>query len=352
MFTPSVSLRRQAFTLIELLVVIAIIAILIGLLVPAVQKVREAAARAQCQNNLKQLGLALQNYHDTNKTFPPAVADTIPPLLPGPGTNTNPRDPNWGATWQVLILPFIEQDPLFKQYDPKLGAHANSKTTAAPTSRSVPVYLCPSDTRAPNLVNPNALNLDMARGNYGINGGNGLGQNNNVYNNAHRKGLTHLRQRYRATMADVSDGTSNTIAVSELLVRVTPGDGSHGVWGYPGAAYITGYNDQGAVGNNYANNNLPATNHIQTPNCDARLYPCASFTPHCDNNLTPPGGSNLDPVYGCDENAPGNAARSRHSGGVNVALVDGSVRFVSDNVNPLTWLAAFSVGGREVQGDW
>src|SRR5262245_55059146 len=102
--------QRRAFTLIELLVVIAIIAILIALLLPAVQKVREAAARAQCQNNLKQIGLALQNYHDVNKSFPPAIADTIPPLLAGPGTNTEPRAAGWGPTWQVLILPFIEQD--------------------------------------------------------------------------------------------------------------------------------------------------------------------------------------------------------------------------------------------------
>src|SRR5437588_1035852 len=96
--------KRRAFTLIELLVVIAIIAILIGLLVPAVQKVREAAARAQCQNNLKQLALGIHNYHDVNKQLPPARVA---------------RDAY--VTWPVLIMPYIEQGPLYKQFDIRLG---------------------------------------------------------------------------------------------------------------------------------------------------------------------------------------------------------------------------------------
>jgi prepilin-type N-terminal cleavage/methylation domain-containing protein/prepilin-type processing-associated H-X9-DG protein len=349
---PAAGWRREGFTLIELLVVIAIIAILIALLVPAVQKVREAAARAQCTNNLKQMALGLQNFHDTNKKFPAAVADTSPiPLLPGPGTNTDPRNPNWGATWQVMILPFIEQDSLFKQYDLSIGSHANSVSALAPTQRPLPLYLCPSDTKAPNLINANGLVFNMARGNYGINGGTGQGRNNNVFNNGHRRGLTHFRQRYQATMADVVDGTSNTVAVTELLVRSQTGDGSHGVWGYAGAAYITAYNDNGAVGSNYAVNNLPAPDQVQTPNCDARLTTCASITPHCDNNLEP-GAANQDFVYGCFEQGPANGARSRHPGGVNAALVDGSVRFIPNAINGRTYLAAFTIQGTDVLHDW
>jgi prepilin-type N-terminal cleavage/methylation domain-containing protein len=101
--------RRQAFTLIELLVVIAIIAILIALLVPAVQKVREAAARTQCINNLKNIGLALHGFHDSNKRLPPGCASDVPPFAP---TNSG----GWGSSWKVYILPNIEQGALYSKW--------------------------------------------------------------------------------------------------------------------------------------------------------------------------------------------------------------------------------------------
>src|SRR5687768_16191653 len=100
--------KRSGFTLIELLVVIAIIAILIALLVPAVQKVRDAAARTQCQNNLKQQGLALHAYHDANRRLPPGAAADQPPF----GTLAG----SWGSSWRVYALPYIEQDNLFKAW--------------------------------------------------------------------------------------------------------------------------------------------------------------------------------------------------------------------------------------------
>jgi prepilin-type processing-associated H-X9-DG protein len=140
----------------------------------------------------------------------------------------------------------------------------------------------------------------------------------------------------------MGDGTSNTLAVAELLVHPRVDDNSFGVWGYPGCAYITGYNDQGAAGNNYAAGTVPAAADIQTPNCDARLNGCKSYTPHCDNGFT-----GVDPVYGCEDSNAGNAARSRHSGGVNVALGDGSIRFVSNSINAQTWLFLFTVQGGE-----
>src|SRR5438132_9163921 len=144
--------RRTAFTLIELLVVIAIIAILIALLLPAVQKVREAANRAQCQNNLKQIALALNNYHDTYKSYPAAALPTTPPQ-PGwdPINNWNGRGPCtnvsspgcWGPTWVTLILPYIEQENLFKAWNQALPSqHPSAQQQAVVTTR-IPTFICP-----------------------------------------------------------------------------------------------------------------------------------------------------------------------------------------------------------------
>src|SRR5437660_3207304 len=103
-----IHLPRRAFTLIELLVVIAIIAVLIGLLLPAVQKVREAASRLKCKNNLKQIGLAMHNYHDAQGSFPSGYVSSV-----GPNSPADDRGPGWG--WAALILPYVEQDNLYKQ---------------------------------------------------------------------------------------------------------------------------------------------------------------------------------------------------------------------------------------------
>jgi prepilin-type N-terminal cleavage/methylation domain-containing protein/prepilin-type processing-associated H-X9-DG protein len=161
---------RPAFTLIELLVVIAIIAILIGLLLPAVQKVRDAAARLQCQNNLHQMSLGMLSYHDANNGFPPAFA----------------RPSNWG--WAVWILPYVEQTPLYHTINPLLTTLSVNAATRLP----VKIYTCPAD--APEIINP--YFSGYAKSNYA------------VYEQVSDGGSA-------IPILSITDGTSNTIMIGE-----------------------------------------------------------------------------------------------------------------------------------------
>jgi prepilin-type N-terminal cleavage/methylation domain-containing protein len=218
---PHPARRARGFTLIELLVVIAIITVLIGLLLPAVQKVREAANRVSCTNNLKQIGLALHNYHDTRGSFPSAYlytppGSTTPPWSavrkfdrPPPTPPRKPESPGWG--WAALLLPFLEQDNLYNQITltvPVEGvSHLGVRTT------KLRVYTCPSDrstgvfsvlTDTGEFVADAATNSYAAC--YGSQGLLGTDPDN---------GTGIFSRNSRVTIADVHDGTSNTLAVGE-----------------------------------------------------------------------------------------------------------------------------------------
>src|SRR5436190_10615428 len=210
----SFSQQRRGFTLIELLVVIAIIAILIALLVPAVQKVRDAAARAQCQNNLKQIGLALHNYHDTKKALPPgASADKAP------WRNGGTQDDDWGSSWMVHVLSFVEQDAIFRnwQFYGQSGWQ-NGNDNALIKGSPVPVYRCPSSqlpetnpymtTRTGSGGVGSFYTSYVAIGGSYIDAG-ALTFGTNIYST---QGTLYGNSKTKLT--DITDGTSNTMVVA------------------------------------------------------------------------------------------------------------------------------------------
>jgi prepilin-type N-terminal cleavage/methylation domain-containing protein len=296
--------RRFAFTLIELLVVIAIIAILIGLLLPAVQKIREAANRMKCSNNLKQLGLGMHNYHDTTGTLTPVVS---------------PSGCCWG-TWTIPILPYIEQDNAFRRYrnwggtdtvasgypSAGLGRYGSSPNTTNVTARRYAVFSCPSDqNNAPisGITNLNYVPNGGSGGTYGSSGPapvpQGYRRMAGMFDGAYP--YTHV-----LTLTDVTDGLTNTIMFGEVLQGQGRDLRGFAWWG-DAAAFSTYYPP-----NTTANDLIYTTYYCN--NLPQRGLPCSGA-----------GGAHF-------------SSRSRHPTGVMAGMGDGSVRFVRNSIDRMTWL--------------
>jgi len=314
---------RRAFTLIELLVVIAIIAILIGLLLPAVQKVREAAARMKCSNNLKQLGLATHSYHDANNELPPGWEFTN----------------SWGQL--AHILPYIEQDNVKKLID--LTKPITDPLNAPSQQVTINTYICPSDV-------PNPMPSLGTQTNYHGNAGNwvvfvvarGLNVNDQKPN-----GIFYTESR-KITLPGINDGTSNTAFFSERILA----DGNMGMVS-PREDTFNGPN--GAPG-------MPNTADLAASWClsvdvtnPANQFPIFMGAPwghgqHNYQHILPPN------TRSCGWLPSLRAAMtpsSRHTSGVNVLFGDGSVRFVRDQIDIPTWRAIGSRNGGEVaSGDY
>jgi prepilin-type N-terminal cleavage/methylation domain-containing protein len=333
------SRRDRGFTLIELLVVIAIIAILIGLLLPAVQKIREAANRMKCSNNFKQIALGMHNYNDTNGELPPCV-------YVGPGVGWNDEN-NVGPGWSIMILPYIEQDNLFRtpaiqasvtNYSNwvlgKPGGFNDQGWRNAIRNVKIPTYLCPSEPFGNQMGN--RAGGGWARGSYAAN--NSPGDPGAAANGGSPRydpppgggqisggGVITINSSGSVSQLSVQDGTANTIMVNHLRSGPQPSD-MRGCWAFP----LPGSNYTGnhAVGDAYGPNDTGC---------------CSDDLVGCDDRP--------DIAMGCWSGGYGQGeARASHTSGVLAGMGDGSVRgFRSNFGNQRIW---FIVNSRNDAQTW
>ena len=305
--------RRAGMTLIELLVVIAVIGVLIALLLPAVQMAREAARRTECRNHLKQIGLALENYHSTHGIYPPAS-------IRAPAFLDNGRD-DPRSTWTISILPFMDAAPLYNSYQPLLST--DEPPNQGLRNATIPGYRCPSDFGADVLFEPR-LGITYRRGNYGANFGAGSWGSDD-WKQAIYRGV--MGQNVAVSHAGITDGASQTVLVAELRIQPSLRD-NRGAWAFHAAG-------SASVG-------LDCDTLCQGINGDSK----SDWIPFCD-----PVPTALSCTFQNDVDS-NSGPRSQHRPGAHLLLGDGSVRFVSENVDQTTLNAMFTSQNHEVTGEY
>ena len=327
--------RLRGFTLIELLVVIAITAILLALTIPAVQQARESARRIRCVNNLKQMGIALHNYHGTHQTFPPGFVSTL-------------ADPNWqyetgntrsfpderGPGWSffALLLPYLEQNNLHQRinYDLPITAPENDNVRRT----SVPLFLCPSDTSGrliqvttcgspPVETNTPTPLTDAAVCSYvgSLGGGNSVDPNYGAYEWQPFNGVFHRNSRIRAS--DITDGMSQTIGIGERMSLMAESS-----W--------VGVVPRQNIVYNQSKPPHPQFNPPHDPPCHKWRPPITAILVHARSGV--PNGPTSSP----------SSFHGPHPGGCNFLLMDGSTRIITDNVGLPIFRALCTRNGGEV----